>query len=124
VLLVGGGTGIAPLRSMWRELLAHDEGSRLSVIYSVRSSEELAFLPELEALHRRGRIGLAVTVTGSDLKWEGGRGRLTDEALVTHVTAPAQARCAVCGPSTFVAHVVEILRRLGVPPRHIATERW
>lgn len=124
VMLVGGGTGIAPLRSMWRELLAQPAAANVSVIYSARASSDLAFIAELEGLEREGAIRLAITVTGTDVEWAGGRGRLTDAALVEHVTRPSDTRCAICGPDLFVAHVVEILTRVGVPPEHVATERW
>jgi NAD(P)H-flavin reductase len=124
VLLVAGGTGIAPLRSMWRELLAHPDASSVSLVYSARRALELAFLPELRELERRGRIALSVTITGTDLEWSGGRGRLTSETIARHLVSAADTRCAVCGPGAFVAHVIDILVRLGVPARHIATERW
>lgn len=124
VILVGGGTGIAPLRSMWRELLAHPTPPPISVVYSVRASSDLAFLNELEALEREAAIRLAITVTGTDVEWAGGRGRLTDAALESYVTDPAQTRCAICGPAPFVGHVVDILTRVGVPTAHVATERW
>lgn len=124
ILLVAGGTGIAPLRSMWRERLACGDPSPLTVIYSARSSLDLAFLPELERLQHAGRIDLTVTVTGSDNEWSGGRGRVTSDALERHLAAPARVRCAVCGPASFVAHVAQTLSELGVPDGHVATERW
>jgi ferredoxin-NADP reductase len=124
VVLVGGGTGIAPLRSMWRHLLAHPDAPPISVIYSARSAADLAFLQELTALDRDHRIRLALTVTGDEETWAGPRGRLTDAALTAHVTRPADSRCAVCGPEAFVTHVSSILSRLGVASDHIATERF
>jgi ferredoxin-NADP reductase len=124
VLLIAGGTGIAPLRSMWRELLAHHDATLVSVIYSARSSQELAFLSELRDLERQARIRLVVTVTGSDESWSGDRGRLSENPIAELLTSPADARCAVCGPASFVATVSKILLRLGVPPAHVATERW
>jgi NAD(P)H-flavin reductase len=124
VLLIAGGTGIAPLRSMWRELLAHPDAGAVSVIYSARSSQELAFLSELRALDRQGRLRFSVTITGSDEGWGGVRGRLSQDPIAAYLTSPADARCAVCGPASFVASVGDMLLRLGVPPVHIATERW
>jgi CDP-4-dehydro-6-deoxyglucose reductase len=124
VLLVAGGTGIAPLRSMWRELIAHPDASSMSVVFSARSARNLPFLSELRALERNNRIRFAVTITGKDEEWDGARGRLTREVLAEHLTSPLATRCAICGPAAFVSHVVQILTALGVPAVHIATERW
>jgi len=124
ILLIGGGTGIAPLRSIWRECLASEDDTRLTVVYSARSSADLAFLDELSALQRLDRVDLSVTITGSDSGWRGARGRLTDASLERHVTVPRQVRCAICGPAAFVAHVAATLEALGVPDEHVATERW
>jgi NAD(P)H-flavin reductase len=124
VLLVAGGTGIAPLRSMWREQVARHDGSPLAVVYSARWPPDLAFLPELRDLEARGLLRLAVTITGTDEQWAGTRGRLTEASIAGLLLAPADTRCAICGPASFVTHVETLLRQLGVPPVHIARERW
>jgi NAD(P)H-flavin reductase len=125
VLLVGGGTGIAPLRSMWRQLRAGGpDGARVSLIYSARRSDEVAFLDELTQLAHEGRMRVGITITGEDADWSSLRGRVTADMLAAHLEAPGETRCAVCGPMAFVAHVGQALLRLGVPPAHIATERW
>lgn len=124
ILLIGGGTGIAPLRSIWRECLGNDDTARPTVVYSARSSTDLVFLDELLSLQRINRLDLSVTITGSDREWSGERGRLTDASLERHVVAPREVRCAICGPAAFVEHVAATLRALGVPGVHIATERW
>jgi ferredoxin-NADP reductase len=124
VLLVAGGTGIAPLRSMWRELLARSDGGPISVVYSARASQDVAFLSELRALEEEARIRLGITITGEDPAWSSMRGRITSAILAAHLPRPADTRCAVCGPAAFVHHVIEALHALGVRDIHIATERW
>lgn len=124
VMLVAGGTGVAPLRSIWRELLAHPPAPPLSVVYSARRSEDFAYGDELRQLHREGRARVAMTITRDDPAWEGLRGRVTAELFARHLVRPGDARCAICGPAAFVAHVAHALTRLGVPLAQIATERW
>ncbi len=71
-LFVAGGTGISPLRAMLRHLIATDAGATLSMLYSARVPEELAFRDELERLARRNLIQLHFTVTGQPTAtWDG-----------------------------------------------------
>ena len=56
LLMVAGGTGIAPLRSMMIEALNRPVPPRISLVYSARSVDELAYRDELEALAAAGRI--------------------------------------------------------------------
>ena len=50
VVVIAGGIGLAPLRPVVHELLAHrDRYGRVSVLYGGRSPEELLYVDELEA---------------------------------------------------------------------------
>jgi len=124
VLLVAGGTGVAPLRSIWRELLAQPTTPPLAVVYSARRGEDFAFGDELLRLQHEGLARVAMTVTRDDATWQGLRGRVSADLLARNCGQPANTRCAICGPAAFVAHVAHGLTRLGVPLAQIATERW
>lgn len=124
VLLVAGGTGVAPLRSIWRELLAQSAASAIAVVYSARRAEDFAFGDELRRLHDEGRARVAMTITRDDPSWLGLRGRVSEELFARHLKRPREARAAVCGPAGLVARVAHDLTHLGVPLTHIATERW
>jgi NAD(P)H-flavin reductase len=91
VLLVGGGTGIAPLRSMLVQALDTGMVPVAHVIYSARTVDELAYRDELEGLARAGRIALTFTVTREEGVWPGRRGRI-DRALLAG---------ALSGPNTW-----------------------
>jgi ferredoxin-NADP reductase len=123
-LFIAGGTGISPLRAMLRHLIAADSGARLSVLYSAKVPEELAFREELERLARRGLIQLHLTVTGEPgAGWAGSRGRITAEALRGALPSK-EAVCYLCGPPAMVEDVPPLLRQLGVPSSHVRTEEW
>lgn len=123
-LFVGGGTGISPLRAMVRHLIAAGSGARISILYSAKVPEELAFRTELERLARRELIQLHLTVTGeADVRWGGTRGRITAEAL-RHALPSKEAVCYLCGPRAMVDDVPPLLRQLGVPSSHVRTEEW
>src|SRR5690606_8559798 len=62
-LLVAGGTGIAPLRSILRHLLGQDEAPTPAMIYSARTRSEFAYGAELRGLAAQGRLRLTMTTT-------------------------------------------------------------
>lgn len=124
VLLVAGGTGIAPLRSMLMEALAQPSPARISVVYSARSVDELAYRDELEALAAERRISLVMTVTREPRQgWSGRRGRI-DRGLLAETLPARDAWCLVCGPPPLVEDVRLGLAALGVPDRQIVVERY
>jgi ferredoxin-NADP reductase len=124
VLLVAGGTGIAPLRSMMWHLLETAPDVGITLLYSARRPEEFAYLAELGSLKTEGRIDLFLTITReSDNTWSGTRGRI-DRAVLMSVLETLETRCVVCGPESFVADVASLVRRAGVPSARILTETY
>jgi ferredoxin-NADP reductase len=124
VLFVGGGTGIAPLRSMMWDMIERQPSNHLALIYSARSVDEIAYIDELRRLTDEGRVDVRLTVTRDGREsWLGPRGRI-DAALVRSVVRTAETRCVLCGPPSMVASVSELLRGAGVEDDRILTETF
>jgi ferredoxin-NADP reductase len=127
-VFIAGGTGISPLRSMLRHLIARGERGPISVIYSARTIDEFAYKPELLRLARRRLISLTLTVTG-DMRddvgdtWRGERGRISASRLEQALPDP-DPLCFVCGPPALVEDVPPLLLQLGVKSARIRTEEW
>jgi ferredoxin-NADP reductase len=125
VLLVGGGSGVVPLRAILRHHAASDSTAALHLVQSARTLGDVIYRRELEALAGPRR---AVTVTltrEAPPDWTGRRGRV-DAALLADVGWPPSARpqCYVCGPTGFVEVVADALVQLGHEPQRIRTERF
>ena len=115
-LLIGGGSGIAPLRSIWRA----QAGTRATVVYSAQTAERILFRDELAAgTEVDTRIHLT-RATHPD--HESGRIEADDLQRVIESAAPDVAY--VCGPTAFVEDVARHLVNLDVDPRTIRTERF
>jgi ferredoxin-NADP reductase len=109
---------------MLRHLIASGSGAAISVLYSARAPQELAFRTELERLARRQLIRLHLAVTGqASATWGGIRGRISLEALARALPSK-EAICYLCGPPAMVEDVPPQLRQLGVPSSHVRTEEW
>ncbi len=123
LLLVAGGTGIAPLRSVLLDRIPRLAAPRISLVYSARAVDEFAFGNELETLARDGRIALHCTVTRDEPgAWPGRTGRI-DDHLLAAAWPGADAWSLVCGPAPFVSDVTAALASIGVAPERVVVER-
>lgn len=123
-LLIAGGTGIAPLRSMIRHGRALGPAFAFDLLYSARSPADFAYRSELVGMARRGEIHLTLTAT-RDVpdRWRGTRGRITKAQLAPLVEAGPQ-QCFVCGPASMVDEVPRMLVELGIERSRIGVEEW
>jgi len=117
LFLVGGGSGVVPLRSMLRARSA-DVAARL--LYSARTLGDVIYREELEAQ------GGDVILTLTRERREGVRYGRVDADLLREAGYPAEQepRIFVCGPTSFVESVASALVDLGHAPERIRTERF
>ena len=115
VLLIGGGSGIAPLRSMWR---AAPEGTPVTVLYSARDRSRVIFGDELEAREQVTIHLTRETVPGF------AEGRIHHDQLRAALTDQPEALVYVCGPTAFVEAVTSGLSTLIDRSDRIRTERF
>jgi ferredoxin-NADP reductase len=124
LLLIAGGTGIAPLRSVMWETLEHEPDVRQTVVYSARGPGEFAYLDELDRLHAQHRVTRHLTVTrDTPPAWAGSRGRI-DRNLIRAALRTTETRCLVCGPPALVSDAVSLLADSGVAKERIGWEAY
>jgi ferredoxin-NADP reductase len=126
VLLVAGGSGVVPLVSMARHRTRRHIRTRMSLLYSARSAEDLLFRRELDRM-AEGDEGFDVFYTLTRAwpeGWAGYRGRV-DGRMLADITPDRQLTSAfVCGPTPFVENVAKSLVLLGYAPGRVKTERF
>ena len=126
VLLVGGGTGVVPLRAI---RTAHQQsGSKTSIrlVYSVKTYFDMAYKYEL--FPRQGQPSRDVIMTftrQAPTDWAGFRGRI-DRHMIWQILGMYKSQPAtfVCGPTPMVESVSNLLVEAGVDPNKIKTERF
>lgn len=127
LLLVSGGSGIAPLMAMLRHRAAAGSTIPAVLLSSSRTFEDIIYRDELERLAGRGD-GLKVVHTLTRRQppgWTGGTRRI-DRDMIASVDFPADAsaKSFVCGPTQLVESVAKILLELGHERSLIKTERF
>lgn len=122
-LLIAGGIGITPIRSLAETLV--QAGHDVLLIYANRDSATMVFKNELEELAARsgGRLTIIPVMSG-DPAWTGEKGRV-DSALLSRLAPDLLSRDVfLCGPPPMMKGVREALAGLGVPASRVHDERF
>ena len=124
-VLIAGGIGIAPCRSML--LTMRDRGDRRHVVlfYAAHDETRIVFRNELEALRETLNLEVVHVFEQPRADWPGERGQITVDLLRRHL--PRQFRqygYFVCGPPPMMDAVEDTLVNLGVSRGFIDTERF
>jgi ferredoxin-NADP reductase len=125
LLLVAGGSGVVPFRSILRHHAAARSDAAVRLLYSSRSLSDVIYRAELARFAGDGiDVRLALTREWPE-DWTGHRGRI-DAALLGELSWPSdqQALTYICGPSGFVEAAAQALVGSGQPTRRIKTERF
>ena len=116
-LLIAGGIGITPVRSLLDEM--HGD---LAVLYRVIREDEVVFRDELDALARER--GVALTYVVGDHAAPGGDRLLSPEHLRELVPDVAEREVFLCGPPAMTNAIEKSVRRAGVPRPFVHVERF
>ena len=121
LLLVAGGSGVVPFRSMLRHRAAAGSDVPARLLYSSRSLDEVIYRDELEGL-----ADVRFTLTREQPEGWTGYARRIDAELLAEVAWPPEERPLVfiCGPTAFVEVAAGSLVALGHDPSRIRTERF
>jgi ferredoxin-NADP reductase len=127
IRLIAGGSGVVPLMAMIRSRLASESNARFRLLYSVREPAAAFYKDELQAISNRGdSVILTYAFTRIAPKgWPRPASRI-DTTLVSENVWPSRLAPTyyVCGPTSFVEHVTEMLIAAGIDRQRIRTERF
>jgi ring-1,2-phenylacetyl-CoA epoxidase subunit PaaE len=127
---VAGGSGITPILSIMKTVLAREPKSRFTLVYGNRSLQSTMFKEELEDLKNRHMTRLVLQHVFSDEPTDAplnhgllDRAKLV-EFLATLVPPAGIAHAYICGPFQMNDEAEAALRGAGVPPERIHIERF
>ncbi len=128
LICIAGGSGVTPFRGFAREATRRKLDTRITVLYSVRTTNDIIFREEFHELdHDNSNLKFEVTCTRLHEAdpWTGRRGRITPEWVKEHITDLENTYFYACGPNALVdatEHLV--LAELGVPKEQLKLEKW
>jgi len=114
IVLIAGGIGITPIRSIIEEL-SSDTSKEITVVYSVREENEIVFKNELASLNKKNKI--YYNISSKD-------GHLTEDKLRNIILNTSKTDVFICGPTPMTESLIEILQKMGVPKKRIHYERF
>lgn len=127
MVYIGGGAGMAPLRSHIFELFKRMKTSRkVSYWYGGRSSRELFYVDhfrEIEKDFPNFTFNIALSEPLPEDNWSGYKGFIHQVLLENYLKdhpAPEDIEYYICGPPMMNAAVFKMLDDLGVEPENIA----
>ncbi|MFH1130657.1 MAG: FAD/NAD(P)-binding protein [Pseudomonadota bacterium] len=109
LLLIAGGIGLPPLRSLiWNVLDERERFGRVTILYGARTPTDLVYKNELKEWQKREDVEFQVTVDRGEPGWEGNVGMVP--ILFEKTTLRPQTTLAyVCGPPIMINFVVQDL---------------
>lgn len=126
LVLLAGGSGVVPLRSMLQHRVNVGSDVPVRLLYSARSWDEIIYREEFAQLAAYDEIDIRITLTRQQPAGWHGYNRRIDRALLRDVVWPPDRHPLVyiCGPTGFVETAADGLVQLGHDASRIRTERF
>ena len=127
VLAVAAGSGITPILSIVKALLARDPQARCTLVYGNRTAASTMFKEELEDLKNRHltRLSLHMVFSREDMDSPLHSGHIDAHKLATVLRLTGEVHAVfVCGPHAMNDEVEAALWAAGVAPGSIHIERF
>jgi ferredoxin-NADP reductase len=124
LVLLATGTGVAPLVSLARHLLATGYPHPISLWWGLRLVEDICLTEELDALAREyGRFTYAITLSQPPADWKGLRGRV-GESVPPLLPTLGGKHYYLVGNGAMLEEMALALSDLGVVQQHIYKEPY
>ena len=122
ILIVGGGCGVGPLRSLLLALVDDlDDYARIIVRYGARTADSIVFRDaQMRGWDQGGALDVMLTVDQDSPDWDGHVGMITTILTEDYLDCHADDGIAVmCGPPVMMQYGTDMLLDRGYQPENI-----
>ena len=121
LLFIGGGIGLAPLRSLIKNVLDNRKRyGKVEIVYGARSSTGLCFKKELELWNDADGVRVHLTIDRAEEGWKGHVGFVPD-FLKELNPSPGNRIAVTCGPPVMIELVLDNLGKMGYADEEVLT---
>jgi predicted ferric reductase len=126
VVFIAGGVGMAPIMSILRQMVRDGDKRPCLLIYGNRATDQIMYRSELEQIAASLSLCMHHVLSEPPIGWSEQTGQLDHHTLGRVLDAERTALWLhlVCGPEPMIESVERTLKRLGVPPAKILSERF
>lgn len=128
LICIAGGSGVTPFRGFVRESTRRNLATKITVLYSVRTTRDIIFNNEFRQLEQENshfKFHVTCTRLAPDDVWAGRRGRINAEWVQDHISNLPDTVFYACGPNELVEATEKlVLEELRVPKEQMKTEKW
>jgi ferredoxin-NADP reductase len=125
LLMLSAGSGITPVMSMLRHLLAQGSSAEITFVHFARTPSDIIFRSELERIAKTAsNLKLVFCVEQPDESWRGESGRVSGEFLEGAAPHLRDSDTYLCGPSGFMRAVIEAFERADADLSRLRFERF
>jgi NAD(P)H-flavin reductase len=126
LVMIAGGSGMGPIRSMLRVLCRTGNTRRVTLFYGARRAQDLVLVDEMRALERAHdwfSFVPALSEPEPGVAWDGETGLITD--VVGRVLPSLRGTEGyLCGPPAMIDAAILTLLAGGCKERHISFDRF
>ncbi len=125
IVLLSGGIGITPLRSICRYCSDLKLATKITLIYGNHTEADIAFREELEEMQQKNpNLKVILTLDEPQEKWVGYKGVITGEMVNKEVPDYLNRVFYICGPPMMVNAMEDLLIKLNVDSTKIKKESF
>ncbi len=121
IVFVGGGIGMAPLRTLFTYMLDNRKDYKdITLLYGARSPLDLTYKAELPEWTSRKDVNTVLTIDNPYDGWEHKVG-LIPNVLLEINPSPKNTVAITCGPPIMIKFTLQALKKLGFEDQNIIT---
>ncbi len=117
LVCVGGGCGIAPMRSIIRHIRDISPQRKCKLFFGVRTMEDIMYLDEFQQLAEQMsnfEVHYALSDPKHSSPWQGETGFI-HESVIKHVNGDCNRQAFLCGPPLMIEATMKVLEEKDIP---------
>src|SRR5581483_5061241 len=128
LICIAGGSGVTPFRGFVREATRRKLETKITILYSVRTTNDIIFNTEFRQLEQENpnfRFHVTCTRLPPNDPWTGRCGRIDATWIHKHIADIANTVFYACGPNELVENTQRlIVNEMGIPKTQMLVEKW